>query len=317
MAGNWAHAVADGQSGLHFMKSWSELARGAQVSLLPDHQRDLVKPRDPPVSSNPFMKSPAVSPGARMNSENYDEDSKLVATEKSTGEVKSEVDNLTNSSGAETKPQQPTIVPKMVEFTKNHIAKMKKQALDSGANTELSRADCLSTHIWRSIAQARNLPVSSRLRLIILVDGRKKLSLPPGYFGNVIGIIAVTTTVNELIDGPFGITASLIHSGISSATAEWFQDVIDFMHLRKPGQPILPGPKRPRCEMGVSYLIRFPFYELDFGFGIPAHSMRNTLGAWDGLVFVVPSSHGPDHMVGLANLDPDAMSRFVSMVHHI
>ena len=295
MAANLAHGVADGQSGLHFMKSWSELARGLQVSLLPDHRRDLVKPRDPPVSSNP-LKSRTVSAGAQ--------------TTPST--TKSDVDNLDqNSSGAETKTEQPRIIPKIVEFTKEEIAGLKKQALD----VQLSRADCLSTHLWRTIARARNLPVSAHVRLFILVEGRKKLSLPPGYFGNVIGIIIVTTTVSELVDGPFGSTARLIHSAVPSITAEWFQDLIDFMALKQPGQPLFSEPPRPGCEMGVSYLIRFPFYELDFGFGIPAHAMRNTMGAWDGLVFVVPSSHGPEHMVAMANLNPDVMSRFLSMVH--
>jgi hypothetical protein len=46
-----------GQSGLHFMKSWSEISRGLQISLLPDLRRELVKPRKSPVSNNPFKAS--------------------------------------------------------------------------------------------------------------------------------------------------------------------------------------------------------------------------------------------------------------------
>ena len=304
LAVNWAHVAADGQSGLHFMKCWSELARGLQISLLPVHQRDLVKPRNPPVSSNPF-KASAVSAGAQITP------SKTITAEKDeqyspvkkTGEVRSE-------------PEQSRIAAKIMEFTKDDIAKLKKQALDHDPSVQLSRADCLSTHLWRTVARARNHSNSARVRLMYLVEGRKQLSLTPGYFGNVIGFKTIITTVDELLNDPFGSTASLIHSAIPTVTAEWFQDLIDFMHLLQPGQNVFEGDEiSPGCDFGVSYLIRFPFYELDFGFGVPAHSMRNTLAARDGLVFVVPSSHGPEHMVAMANLNPQVLTKFVSMAY--
>ncbi|KAG0615222.1 hypothetical protein M758_5G024600 [Ceratodon purpureus] len=305
LAANWAHVVADGKSGLHFMKSWSELARGLQISLLPDHRRDLVKPRKVPVSNNPF-KASTVSAGAQITpaktmTEKLDE----LSTVKKTGEVRSV-------------QEQPRIAAKTIEFSKDDIAKLKNEALDHDPNVQLSRADCLSTHLWRTFARAKNLPSSSRVRLIYLVEGRTKLSLPPGYFGNVIGFKTIITTVDELLNGPFESTASLIHSAISSVTADWFQDLVDFMVFLQPGQnPFGADEIDPACTFGVSYLIRFPFYELDFGFGIPAHSMRNTMGARDGLVFVVPSSHGPDHMVAMANFNPEVMTKFVSMAQDI
>jgi shikimate O-hydroxycinnamoyltransferase len=280
LATNWAHVAADGQSGLHFMKSWSELARGLQVSLLPDHRRELVKPRKFPVSNNPF-KASVISAGAQA------------------------IDPL--ESKAETgegrlQPEESRIEAKVIEFSKDDIAKLKKQAAEQDPSVQLSRADCLSTHLWRTIARVRNLDTSGRARLIYLVEGRKRLSLPEGYFGNV--------------NGPFGSTASLIHSAIPTVTAEWFQDLVDFMHLLQPGRNMFAEDGiSPDYNFGVSYLIRFPFYDLDFGFGPPTHSMRNTMGARDGLVFVVPSSHGPEHMVVMANLNPQLMPKFLSMAH--
>ncbi|KAG0598903.1 hypothetical protein M758_12G110600 [Ceratodon purpureus] len=296
LAANWAHGAADGQSGLHFMKSWSELARGLEISLPPDHRRYLVKPRTVPVSNNPFH-STVISAGAQtVPSQTKDEHSPVKQS-----------------------PEQTPVAAKTIEFTKDDITKLKKHALEHDPNAQLSRADCFSTHLWRAAIRARNLPSSSRVRLIYLVEGRKKLSLPPGYFGNVIGFKTVITTADELLNGPFGTTASLIHAAAPSATTEWFQDLVDFMGFMKPGMNPFDGDGIAGSDynFGVSYLIRFPFYDLDFGFGAPAHSTRNTMGARDGLVFVVPSSHDPDHMVAMTNLNPETMPSFLAMARDI
>jgi len=304
LAVNWAHAVADGRAGFHFMKSWSELARGLQVSLLPDHRRELVKPGDSShfTTRDLFKTSAVLSPGAQII-----KNSNL----KSSGDFQSEVGNL----------KQAKIVPKTFEVTGDDISKLKQ--LDSNDQQQLSRADCLSTHLWRSVARARNLQRGSSAAacLCILVEGRKKLSLPPGYFGNAISLLYVITTVSELLNRPFGCTARLVHSAVSSITTEWFQNFVDFMPLvLQPGKTNLvsddssfPG----MTSLGISYLNRFPFYELDFGFGAPAHSIRNTMAARDGLLFVVPSSRGRENMVVMANMDSHVMSNFLSMVNDI
>jgi len=297
LAVNWAHAVADGQAGFHFIKSWSELARGLQVSLLPDHRRELVKPGDSSrfTTRNLFKTSSVLSPGAQiMKNSNLG----------SSGDFKPEVG----------KPAE--VVSKTFEFTGDEISKLKQ--LDS---EQLSRADCLSTHLWRSIARTRNLQRGSAASLVILVEGRKKLSLPPGYFGNVINFLCVITTVSELLHRPFGCTARLVHSAVRSVTTERFQDLVDFMPLvLQPGKTdfstedsAFPG----MTSLGISYLNHFPFYELDFGFGVPVHSTRNTLATRDGLLFVVPSSRGRENMVVMANIDSQDMSNFLSTVNDI
>lgn len=310
LAANWSHGVADGQSGLHFMKSWSEIARGAQVSLLPNHQRDLLKPRDPPIPGE-IVKAGAVSPNAQaiasmIKAEKKDQESK--ASTENSPEVKPE--------GEATK--KPQIATRTTEFTKDEITTIREAATDHrNPDTHLTRADCLSTHLWRTMAQARNRSNDARVRFWILIEGRKKLNFPPGYFGNVVAMTPIITTVNELLNGPFGETAALIHAGIASITGEWFQGFVDFVQASAGKDMFAPEPLGPDSESGVSYLVRFPYYELDFGFGIPAFAMRNTMGAWDGLVFVLPSSRGADHMVVMPNLQPEALSNFIAMAHDI
>lgn len=315
LAANWSHALADGQSGLHFMKSWSEITRGAQVSLLPDHRRCLVKPRDPPVPGE-ILKAVGISPDAQIiasKTEAEKDESSKPSVANSPG-----AENLETTSEAKTEAKKTLITTRITEFTSDEISKIRNAATDlAKPSTQLTRADCLSTHLWRTIARARNLPSNVRVRLWVLVEGRKKLNLPAGYFGNVIGITPIVTTVNELVNGSFAETANLIHSGIASITREWFQGFVDSFKMVTGTELSAPEPLGPDTECGVSYLVRFPYYELDFGFGAPAYSIRNTMGAWDGLVFILPSPRGKDHMVAMPHLQPDALSNFIAMVHDI
>lgn len=290
LAVNWSHAVADGHSGLHFMKSWSEIASGTEVSVLPDHRRDLIKSRKPPVPID-IAKGVAFSPGALSAAKNLDPPSDRKPSE-----------------------HQKKTVTQMVEFSKDEIAQLR----NSAAGCDVTRADCFSTHLWRTITRARGIPSEARVRFWVLIEGRKRCGLPVGYFGNVTGMTSIITTVDELVNGPIATTASLIHAGIAAVTGEWFQGLADAFatttQLVFAPEP-LGGDGR---DCGISYLVRFPYYELEMGLGSrPAHSTRNTMGAWDGLVFVVPSSRGMEHMVAFTNLDPHATDAFVALAHHL
>lgn len=298
LAANWSHAVADGRSGFHFMKSWSEIARGLPVSLLPDHRRELVKPRDPLVPVD-IADGVAFSPGAR-----------IAASQQSNLSSVTTPPEAKPNSNAKRKPKQ--ITTQIVEFSKDEITHLRNP------NPNLTRADCLSTHLWRTIVRARKLSSDARVRLWVIMEGRKKCSLPDGYFGNVTGMTPTITTVNELLNEPIGTTANLIHDAITSVSGEWFQGMVDCFASVKEGESLfVPKPLGLGTECGVSYLVRFPFYELDFGFGLPGLSTRNTMGAWDGLVFIVPSSRGEGHMVAMANLEPATASHFASMAHDL
>ncbi|KAG0617720.1 hypothetical protein M758_4G009700 [Ceratodon purpureus] len=324
LAANWSHGAADGHSGLHFMKSWSELARGAQVSLLPDHRRDLVKPRDPPVPTE-LVKAVAVSPDAQVTASKTvaGKDQVIKISVENSPVPMSKADILGSTLEARTEAKLTRVTTKILEFTKDEISQMRKAATDHcNPSTHFTRADCMFTHLWRTIVRSRNLPSTARVRLWILVEGRKKLSLPVGYFGNVIGRIPVITTVNELLNGPFSETAALIHSGIASITTEWFQGFVDWVQTREPGQYQLAAEELgPGADCSISHLVWFPFYDLDFGFGTPTCSMPNALHAPShadvGSAFVSPSSHGADRMVVMTNLESRAVRRFISMAHDI
>lgn len=136
---NWSHAAGDGRAGFNFLKSWSEVARGLEVSLLPDHRRtELLKASEPlpEVKQHPLFTSTYISPGAQ-----------LIA-----GKVKPPPND-----GAD---KVSVLAPKTIEFTKDEIARLKKYGMGNGEQ-QLSRADCLSNHILRNTARVRNLQPES------------------------------------------------------------------------------------------------------------------------------------------------------------
>ena len=298
MASNWAHPVADGFSGFHFMKSWAELARGEEVSLFPVHDRALVKPRNPLVLSNPFAGGHPEFPNSdgRSPQRDHQEQSQYRRT-------------------AEGKQTTPTV--QVVEITKQDVDEMKREG-ESGASGEsprLSRVCYVSAHLWRALMKARGLPGSDLSRFWILVEGRKKMSLPAGYFGNVLATHFATTTVSNLMNKPLAYSASLVNATIQHCTKDWYQDFVDWTEAKQdfeyPG--LVLGPDH---ECGSSWQNRFPYYELEFGFGVPVCSMRNANAAWDGLFVSLPSSQSPENFTAMLHATPDIMEKFLPLLHN-
>lgn len=317
LAVNWAHAAADGRSGFHFMKSWSEIARGAEVSLLPDHRRqEITKPRIPPCATESPLK--AVKSDEALAMELQTQQSTVTAP----GAVREDpkvvtLDDAQNSeevvagTRADSKKETPKTQMRVFEFTKENVEHLKSVA----AAPELTRADCVSAHLWRTVVRARGLPRHALVRMWVLLEGRKKLGLPPGYFGNVVGLTSAMATVDEVLSKPLTHLASLIHSSVSSVSGEYFLSFVDWIELN--GEDVMAAnvPLGLHRDTGVSYLNRFPFYELDFGFGIPSYSTRNNLGAWDGLLHIVPGHRNSYDMVVMTNLNPEVMPKFANLVH--
>lgn len=299
------------------MKSWSEIARGVEVSLLPDHRRqELTKPRIPPCATETPFKLLKTDKALAMELQIQDstvtvpgaarEDPKVVTLDDSQNS-----EEVVGKTRVDSKEKKPKTQMRVFEITKENVEHLKSVA----AAPELTRADCVSAHLWRTIVRARDLPRDALVRLTVLMEGRKKLGLPPGYFGNVVGVTSTMATVDEVLSEPLTRLASLIHSSVSSVSRDYFLDFVDWIELKREDFMSAMENLGWNREAGVSYLNRFPFYELDFGFGIPSYSTRNNLGAWDGLVQVVPGPRNSYDMVAMVNLNPEFMPNFANLVH--
>ena len=271
------------------MKSWAEISRGSQVSLLPDHNRSVIKPRNPPSDHNPWP-----IPSSQANPQ-----------ELSTGQQQQ-------------KGESSKVEVKVVEFTKDDIDKIKQAVLEgTTGEPRLSTVDCVSAYLWRTIIVARELPETDLVRSWTLVEGRKSLSLPPGYCGNVLLSSFAESTVGNILHNPLSHAAKLIHGRVKETQdKQSFLDYIDWMELNK--RLVYPGSMYGfDHESGFSWETRLPFYELDFGFGVPVCSMRNVVAAWDGFIAVLPSAGSSQGYNAMVHLPPDVMRRFLSLVHGI
>ncbi|XP_020250177.1 shikimate O-hydroxycinnamoyltransferase-like [Asparagus officinalis] len=62
------HQVADGTSGLHFINSWSDIARGLDIAVPPFIDRSLLRARDPPSPTFPHIEyQPSPPMNGRVN----------------------------------------------------------------------------------------------------------------------------------------------------------------------------------------------------------------------------------------------------------
>ncbi|CAM6126921.1 unnamed protein product [Calypogeia fissa] len=217
IAVNWHHTVADGPSGCHFLKSWAEIGAGRQLSLRPNHDRFLLKPREIP-------------------------DTSLV-----TGYSTREIENKQLTTSELTRYQKLLSEPAVLESF--HVKKIILQELKEKFKMEgdeggyFTTAELISAHLWRQMTKARaelneraagnesdDGPESNResptyTRFFIFVDGRKKLNLPGGYFGNVVCSACAVATEGEILNNSLAHAASLIRKATRSISGEYFRSL--------------------------------------------------------------------------------------------
>lgn len=147
------HNVADGTSSLHFVNTWSDVARGLDINVPPHIDRTILRARDPPQLS--FSHVEFQTPPT-----------------------------LKSCLSFEPSPTKSSIF----KLTRDQIQALKAQVKESGSTINYSSYVVLTGHLWRCVCKARRLSDDQETKMQIPVDGRSRLRppLPPGYFGNVV-----------------------------------------------------------------------------------------------------------------------------------
>lgn len=137
------HHVADGFSGLRFVNSWSDIARGVDVNIHPFIDRTLLRARDPP---QPRFSHIEYQPPPTMKNE--------ILPRR----------NLQNTP------------PSMAIFkiTRDQLNKLKDKTEGDGS-IRYSSYETLSGHVWRCVCMARRLDPDQETKLYIATDGRSRL----------------------------------------------------------------------------------------------------------------------------------------------
>ncbi|KAF8389236.1 hypothetical protein HHK36_025929 [Tetracentron sinense] len=153
------HHVADGASGLHFINTWSDMARGLDLTIPPFINRALLQARDPPC---PAFHHIEYQPPPSMK------------TPLQTTKSLSSPDNNTSVA--------------IIKITRDQLNILKAKSKEGGNTVNYSSYEMLASHVWRCACKARGLPDDQESKMYIATDGRSRLrpALPGGYFGNVI-----------------------------------------------------------------------------------------------------------------------------------
>nr|QPI70575.1 hydroxycinnamoyltransferase [Anthoceros agrestis] len=282
------HHIADGTSGIHFINTWSDVARGEGVKVLPFVDRTLLRARSPPTPQfehveyqTPFTLQPRFRP------------------EEGSEKVETVVESFT--------------------FSREQLGKLKAMVADPGANLAYSSYVALSAHIWRCATRARGLSGDQPSKLFVATDGRARLRppLPRGYFGNVIFTCTPVAEAEELVAKPLIRTAARIQEAVLKMGDEYLRSALDYLELLPDMSVCIRGAAHfGNPNLCITSWSGLPVYDCDFGWGRAIHMGPCQIG-FEGLCFVLGSAT-KDGSLGLAlRLRADHMADFRKLVNDI
>ncbi|KAL5574437.1 hypothetical protein UlMin_016136 [Ulmus minor] len=278
------HHVADGFAGLHFVNSWSDMARGLDLTLPPFIDRTLLRARDPP---QPAFQHVEYHPAPAMKTPQE-----------------------TNAEGA---------AVAMFKITREQLNALKAKSQEGGNTVKYSSYEMLSGHVWRSTCKARELPDDQETKLYIATDGRARLQppLPPGYFGNVIFTTTPMALAGDLISKPIWYAASRIHDALTRMDNEYLRSALDYLELQPDLSKLVRGAHTFRCpNLGITSWVRLPIHDADFGWGRPIFMGPGGI-LYEGLSFMLPSTENDGSLSVAIGLQPQHMKAFEKFLYEI
>ncbi|CAH9092119.1 unnamed protein product [Cuscuta epithymum] len=280
------HHVADGASGLHFINTWSDMARGLDPTLPPFIDRTLLQARDPP---QPQFHHVEYQPPPSLN----------------------------NDSAALQQPAGEQAAVSIFRLSKDQICALK--AGKSKEGTVYSSYEMLSGHVWRCACKARGLNEDQETKLYIATDGRSRLRppLPPGYFGNVIFTATPIALSGDLQAKPAWFAASKIHDALSRMDDSYLRSALDYLEAQPDLKALVRGAHTFRCpNLGITSWARLPIHEADFGWGRPVFMGPGGI-AYEGLSFILPSPTNDGSLSVAISLQSHHMKLFKDFLYDI
>ncbi|XP_049413412.1 shikimate O-hydroxycinnamoyltransferase-like [Solanum stenotomum] len=276
LGGGVFHTLSDGLSSLHFINTWSDIARGLSVAIPPFIDRTLLRARDPPTCSFEHVE---YHPPPTLNS---------------------------SKKGESTGPKSSTTA--MLKFSSEQLGLLKSKSEHEGSTYEI-----LAAHIWRCTSKARGLPDDQLTKLHVATDGRSRLCppLPPGYLGNVVFTATPIAKSCELQSEPLKNSVKRIHNELIKMDDNYLRSALDYLELQPDLSTLIRGPTYfASPNLNINSWTRLPVHECDFGWGRPIH-MGPACILYEGTIYIIPSPNTKDRNLRLAVcLDADHMPLF-------
>ncbi|KAF5788149.1 putative quinate O-hydroxycinnamoyltransferase [Helianthus annuus] len=260
------HTLSDGLSSLHFINTWSDVARGLSVAIPPFIDRTLLRARVPPTPTHDHVE--------------YHPPPTMITTQK-TG-------SLSKSSTT------------MLKLTLDQLNTLKAKAKSEGG-ASYSTYETLAAHIWRCACKARGLPDDQLTKLYVATDGRSRLSphLPRGYLGNVVFTATPVAKSGTLTSDSLVNAAKLIHTTLKKMDDDYLRSAIDYLETQPDISALIRGPSYfASPNLNINAWTRLPVHDADFGWGRPIFMGPATI-LYEGTVYVLPSPNN-DRSVSLA-----------------
>ncbi|KAI3856125.1 hypothetical protein MKW98_016158 [Papaver atlanticum] len=283
------HHLADGAAGLHFFNTWSEMARGLNLTIPPFIDRTLLRARNPPTPAfhhieyqpPPAMKTPSHSPNSQP------------------------------ALGSSTSVA-------IFNFTQDQLNILKsKSKEDENVKVNYSSYVMLASHIWRSACWARDLPADQETKLYIATDGRSRLrpTLPYGYFGNVLFSATPIAASGDVVSKPVTYAAGRIHDSLLRMDDAYLRSALDYLELQPDITALARGAHTFRCpNMAITSWARMGLHDADFGWGRAIFAGPGAV-AFEGLAYMLPSPVNDGSLSLAISLQSDHMKRFEKIVY--
>ncbi|KAF8042934.1 hypothetical protein BT93_A1308 [Corymbia citriodora subsp. variegata] len=268
------HSLTDGVSGMNFVNSWAQIARGKPVTAIPFHDRTLLKSRVPPQLKYP-----------------YDDFVKIDDT-----------------SDTESLYRRDPLVHRLFVFDADRIAATKMQALSEGKVKCCSSFAAVTALVWRAWSEALRMKPHQLTKLRIMADFRSKFEtepLPKNYFGNAVVTTASLCSAGELHERPISFAVEQIQKAVELLDEEYVRSRIDFVGEHKPRLSSVG-------TLVISSWTRLDYGMSDFGWGNPSQFGCGDLGR--ELCVYFPEGEGKKGIAVVLALPLSAMNAFGELV---
>ncbi|ONK68961.1 uncharacterized protein A4U43_C05F17840 [Asparagus officinalis] len=265
-----ANHAADGRSSFHFIKTWTDIARGmSDISLPPFFDRTLVRARSPPTVTVDHI------------------------------EYKKPKNSNSNTFMA-----PPPFVTSILTLTKNQVSALKRS---TNREKPLSTFKAVIAHIWRSACVARKLAPNHDTRLYTVADVRSRLSppLPGAYFGNAILRTSGDAKVGEIVSNALELAGEKIQRAVARVDDEYARSLIDYLEMGNDEREwfLTEG------DLLVISWLGMPIYEVDFGWGKPEFMTRANMFC-GGVGYILDSPGGSGDVSVVMAMEIENMEGF-------
>ncbi|KAK9275341.1 hypothetical protein L1049_022605 [Liquidambar formosana] len=276
------HTLADGSCMLHFIKTWSDMARGLPIKIPPFIDRTILQSRDPPTPAFNHMEyDPPPSMNTPIKNPEFQSD-----------------------------PKGPSVA--MFKITLDQLDTLKAKAKKNGNKVNYSTYETLTAHVWRCTSKARGLPDDQPTKLYMVTDGRSRLvpPLPPGFLGNVLFTATSIATSSDLLSEPLICTMNRIHDELSRMDDDYMRSALDYLELQPDLSALIRGAHTFQSpNLNVNSWSRLPIYDADFGWGRPMYAGPCSI-VYEGTAYILPSPAHDGSLSLAISLETDQMQHF-------